>query len=158
MRYILFSIFAVLLISGCGGKCDRFFSGHIISNSAVPVYNEKWYIDKNNPNSKILYGTKGYGAAADKVKHNYIIKYFNYYDCQEVPNDNVYKIIRKGNEKIYFYTMENNEYKQHSDIWEILDKLLIEECFNDGFCKTYKIDGEIYYVEKKYLKPLNDKN
>ncbi|QCD45661.1 hypothetical protein [Campylobacter mucosalis] len=152
MKNILFITFLVLSISGCyTGKCDGFFDNQILSISYTPYYTEKWYIDPNNPNSKMLYGTEGYGASAKKNKHNYIVKYFNYKDCQEVPNEKVYKIIQPEN--VFWYIKENDKYIKKFKIWEELEVALIQECYNDGFCKTYRTEGakQDYFLNKKDL-------
>ncbi|MGG7049268.1 MULTISPECIES: hypothetical protein, partial [unclassified Campylobacter] len=98
MKNTLFIFFITLFFSGCVGKygCNKDFFSDRISVRGYTNIIEEWYIDKNNPNSRILRGrTADYGASVEKKKHNYIIKYFSG-NCQPISKNDLFKIYTIG--------------------------------------------------------------
>ncbi|QCD45660.1 hypothetical protein [Campylobacter mucosalis] len=186
----LYIFFIALFFNGCIGRygCNDGFFSNIASINVMGTYIEEWYIDPNNPNSRMLGGsTADYGASAQKKKHNYIVKYFTL-DCNEITRDNIFRIDSLSDvDRTWLAYDESLKRKKKVDIDEILKEyryerryyyikdqkgnyqidseiksgdnalVAINQCFDDGYCKTHKyLDGKTYYILKKYLTPSDE--
>lgn len=94
-----------------------FFSGCVIDYETNRVkiggtqfYDEKWYINPNIEESKMLgSSTSDYGAAAEKKRDRYIIKYFDY-QGKEIPQKDLKKI--KSSRKFWRSNLTREQYME----------------------------------------------
>ncbi len=138
---------------------------------------ERWYLNSDYDERDIPSGTAFYGAAAQKIKHKFTIKYYvNDYDLydKEIPPENMWKVTphekvddidystsNRYYENIYLY--EKNEYgyvRRKPVRFGFL--MPVQSCDDTGWCKTYNTQDEVkegflydfdrvLYIEKKYL-------
>ncbi len=98
MKYLLIFI-SLFLLTGCYYIDEDFRREPNLVKKAggTIIVLERWYIDRNNKNSKHLgSGTEYYGAAAEKYKDNYIVKWVSQFTGEEIPANDLYKV-KKNN-------------------------------------------------------------
>jgi len=170
-----------LLINGCFSSDVNFMGAdkYIGGGSFV----ERWYINPKYERRDIPKGSAFYGASAQKIKHKFIIKY---YQKTEDGNDDIlmsrkdlWKIKHNGkdwrdqdDEKLFYYIKRHNKYIKRMEVYnkkrrgryDVVNHdeglLAVKECYEDGWCKLYPnvYEKEDIYIYKSILdKPLSDK-
>jgi len=135
-------------------------------------YTERWFINPKYKDFETPKGTAFYGAAAQKIRNKYIIKYYitekDGDDTVEIPAKNMWKVKHNGkdpnkqDDENLFYYVKNNDgsFRRAFAIrYDFREPTLVavEECYKDGWCKLYKIsnytanDGKVYYVKRSIL-------
>jgi len=148
---IILLTFIVLLVGGCssveflGAQKYRDISG---------IYVERWFLQPSE-NFETPKGTAFYGAAAEKVKHHYIVKYY----IAERNGEHMWQVKHNGknygkqdDENLFFYIKTNSGlFKQHK--FSIRDNRLmpIKACYN-SWCELYPTEyPETLYVKQAIL-------
>lgn len=166
-KYILL-IMIVLLFSGCSGVnfmgASKWVGGGL--------YVERWYLNPEYDKKDIPSGTAFYGAAAEKIKNKFTVKYYiqdGKDQTVEIPLKDMWTTKHNGKEDteqddddLFIYAKIDNRYIKGGALDHI--ELAIQECYEDGWCKLY--DGYSYmkkrietnlYVRKSILnKPLTE--
>lgn len=171
MKYIgtLIFVFASTLISSCAN--DLLGASMIIYKFGGSGYVERWYLNPKYNRKDIPTGTAFYGAAAEKSKDKFIVKYYIYDSGKsnvEIPRSDMWIVNHNGkrwseqdDDNLFFYEKIGlNGYKVYvSDrtkkpltIGE--DRLLpVQSCDDEGWCRMYpNSDINELYVKKIILK------
>lgn len=161
----------LLIVQGCSGVNFLGAQKHIGGSD----YIERWF---KNPDyqEEVPEGTAFYGAAAEKVKHRFIIKYYisdGVEDDIEIPNKQMWKVKPSEMDKrekyyldTYFYKKIGHEYVKGINVWKErgVKKVPVQHCNVDGWCKTYistthKFSddykgydiNDVWYIKKEHL-------
>jgi hypothetical protein len=145
---------SLILLTACSGvsflgATKYIYAGH---------YVERWFVNPEYQEA-VPEGTAFYGAAADKIKHRFIIKYYIFdgeNDDVLIPNEKMWGI-KDGKvdelKGVYvdrvFYFKKSTEYEVARNI-RIKRGIPIQSCFDDGWCKTYISDTFVYSDGFKY--------
>lgn len=106
-KNILLSILTILLFNGCAIDYEI----NRVKTGGTQFYEEKWYINPNIKESKMLgSSTSDYGAAAEKKRHLYIIKYFDN-EGKEIPQKDLRKI--KSSRKFWRSYLTKEQYMEN---------------------------------------------
>lgn len=108
MKYLLIFI-SLLLLSGCFYIDEDFRREPDLVRKAggTIIALEWWYKNPNNKNSKSFgSGTESYGAAAEKYKDNYIVKWISQFTEEEIPASDLYKVKKSNKHWKKTYTKE----------------------------------------------------
>jgi hypothetical protein len=114
-------------------------------------YVERWYLNPNYNKSDIPKGTAFYGAAAEKIKNRFTIKYyicdFKIGHTVEIPREDMRKVRRKDYK--YIKTIDNKFIKSTSPGGlYTLPVVPIKKCYANGWCKLYPT----HYNKDLYIK------
>jgi len=129
-------------------------------------YVSRWYLNPKYKDFETPKGTAFYGAAAQKLRNKYIIKYYisdNKGSEIQIPNENMWKV--KHNGKNYteqddddlFYYVKDADGTTRKDSAIGYDEqepvmVAVQKCYKDGWCELYPTsDGDIFYVKRSIL-------
>lgn len=153
MRYI-FIITCLLFLNGCFYMDEDFRREPDLVKKAggTIIALERWYRKPNNKNSKHLGGgTEYYGAAAEKYRDNYIIKWISQFTGEEIPASNLYKVKRSN--KYWRQNQTKEQYmerkKQHyeSNLEHIV---FIDDPMYNEFIVNNPKTGKLKFPTEKY--------
>ena len=127
-------------------------------------YTERWFFNPKYKEFETPKGTAFYGAAAQKIRSKYIVKYYkDRDDTIKIPAKSMWKVKHNGkdsseqDDEDLFYYVKNNDAsfrKAFAIRHDFREPTLVavEESYRDGWCKLYPTyDGNIYYVKKSIL-------
>ena len=118
------------------------------------MFAERWYLNPQYSQTEIPKGTGFYGAAAEKMKHKFIIKYYilndTIPDTTEIPKKDMRKIKRKG--YMYIKTADNKFIKSTfpSGLYP-LPLVPIKKCYANGYCKLYPTHYKELYIKRSSI-------
>lgn len=176
MNYIKATFFIILLISMVG--CANEFMGakKIIYNGFL--YVERWYLNPEYDKRDIPSGTAFYGAAAEKVKDRFTIKYYiddGNKSNIEIPASDMWIIdhngksnYRQDDENLFFYVETDPNVYEKFLTGRAKAPLSISEgrmmpivsCDDNGWCKVYpnSYSNELYVKQIILKEPLKQKS
>jgi len=158
-------LFQIILLSGCVINLEP----NRVKTGGTQFYEERWYINQNIKDSTRLgSSTNDYGAAAEKKKDRYIIKYFSNATGEEIPLKSIYKVkAYKPQYKIgeyidpslyqYLYFKDSiGNYTQYKEIFiepHLSEYTIpVKQCFQDGWCQLYEDwNNKIFYIKESAL-------
>lgn len=163
----------VLLISFITGCSSTEFFGAKKWNRVGGYYVERWF---KNPDKPIdtPEGTAFYGAAANKIKNKFIIKYYiadaDGDSTTQIPTKDIWKVKKGRVDELkryyvdyHFYTKTASGTLKKQEPVPTGIKIPVKECYQNGWCKLYitnsnnnRID-EVFYVKKSILAVPTDK-
>ena len=143
------------LIASCSGT-DFLGAKKYVSNG---YYVERWFKAPDDQYT-VPQGTEFYGAAAEKIKHRFIIKYYikdGVDNIVLIPEDNMWEVKQEGelnkfgNEFVnrFLYKKRSGKYEVNRNIHS-KRKMPIQSCAEDGWCKTYIPDTSVISDGFKY--------
>lgn len=167
MNKLIFCIL-FLTIQGCSGVNFLGAKKHIGGIDYV----ERWFKSPGYQ-EEVPEGTEFYGAAAEKIKHRFIIKYYisdGLEDDIEIDTEKMWKVKPSeldGREihyiNTYFYKKVEGKYVEGINVRKGR-KVPVQDCDVDGWCKTYisTIDKfadefkgydskDVWYIKKEHL-------
>lgn len=169
MKKYFLIISSIFIFSGCFSDVNFMGASKWVGGG---LYVERWYLNPEYDKKEIPSGTAFYGAASEKIKHKFTVKYYiedGKDETVEIPLKDMWSI--KHNEKdgreqdddnLFIYEKISDKYiKGENGIDN--RKMPIQECYSDGWCRLY--DGYDYrkkktltlYVRKSILnKPLSE--
>jgi hypothetical protein len=137
------------------------------------TYVSRWFLNPEYNESDIPSGTAFYGAAANKIKYRFIVKYYAWEDGNNekiIPNNHMWTVNHNGkrfnlqdDDSLFFYRKspsgdyQKYPHKKGSRYMAAIAKesslLPVKKCNLDGWCQLYPTwKGIILYVQKKVLK------
>lgn len=163
----LFSLTVVILLAACSWSPNFMGAEKWIGGN---IYIERWFLNPDKP-TRIPEGTAFYGAAANKIKNRFIIKYYiaeaNGDSTTEIPANDMWKVKHNGkyyteqdDDNLFFYVRDGNNFKKYhvagADCCLTIDeddKLLpIKECYKNGWCELYPTEfRKTLYVKRSIL-------
>lgn len=100
----------ILQFSGCAIDLSIDTEWGLVKTVETGIYTEKWYRNPDIKESKMLgSSTSDYGAAAEKKRHLYIIKYFDN-EGKEIPQKDLRKI--KSSRKFWRPNLTREQYME----------------------------------------------
>jgi hypothetical protein len=173
MKYI--SIILVFSINIITMGCTNEFLG---ANKIIykGYYVERWFLSPEYSKSNIPHGTEFYGAAANKIKSKFIIKYYiNDNENSEViiPESDMWVINHNGkrfnhqdNDNLFYYKKVGpSAYEKYQEkgakgpLALIRNRLVaIKSCDDKGWCKVYPnyYSNDLYVKQAILKKPLSN--
>lgn len=173
MKYL--STIFVILISIITVGCANEFLGAKKIIYKGGFYVERWFLSSDYSESDIPSGTAFYGAAANKIKNRFDIKYYvRDEDNSEliIPKKDMWIVNHNGkrfkiqdNDDLYYYYLESPDvYEKYfnkgaSYPLNVRNGLLIpiKSCDDKGWCKVYPNDysNDLYVKQVILKKPLS---
>lgn len=170
LKIIILAIIISILMNSCAGV--NFLGAQKWISKGT--YVERWYLNPEYNKDEIPNGTAFYGAAANKIKDKFTIKYYiddNNDSLIEIPAKDMWKIFHNGKERrfqtdnnLFYYVKDSNgTFKKEIAIgYSPIEgndgiKAPIKECYPDGWCKLYQsydFNGKLnktLYVKKSIL-------
>lgn len=100
----------IIFLNGCAIDLHIDTERYLVKTVESGFYTARWYINPNIEESKMLgSSTSDYGAAAEKKRNNYIIKYFDY-QGKEIPQKDLKKI--KSSRKFWRSYLTREQYME----------------------------------------------
>lgn len=153
MKYLLIFI-SLFLLTGCYYIDEDFRreSNLVKKAGGTIIVLERWYIDPNNKNSKHLgSGTKYYGAAAEKYKDDYIVKWISQFTGEEIADNDLYKVKRSNKFWRKTYTKEQYMEKKKQNYKNELEHTVFvdDPMYNEFFVHNSKT-GKLIFPTEQY--------
>ena len=171
----LFCFFIVGIFIGCSNPPFMGAKKFIVKGG---MYLERWYLNPEYNSSEVPSGSEFYGAAAEKIKDRFTIKYYIYdgeRSDSEIPKSDMWVVNHNGkgwgkqdDDNFFYYKI--NEFGEYEKFltgnakypFAISDGVLIaiRSCDVAGWCKLYPNSySKELYVRKMILKePLEQKH
>jgi hypothetical protein len=168
---IFIFLIIIILLSACANE----FLGSKKISYVRGFYVERWFLNPEYNKSEIPSGTEFYGAAADRIKHKFIIKYYIRDDSnseKEIPSNNMWELNHNGkranyqddNDLMFYSKISENNYEKFKrkykgkeyDLVIPKDILLpIKECDSTEWCLLYPtIFSKELYIKLSILKSI----
>ncbi|QDE31389.1 hypothetical protein [Shewanella polaris] len=145
---------SLMLLTACSGVSFLGATKYIDTG----YYIERWFVNPEYQ-EEVPEGTAFYGAAADKIKYRYIVKYYIYdgeNDDVLIPSEKMWEVRKSdvdtlGNWYVdrFLYQKNGEDYVVDENYW-VERKVPIQYCSDDGWCKTYISDTFVYSDGFKY--------
>lgn len=149
--------FLSLLIMACSTPAYMNDPGLVKYVNRQGFYVEKWF-KKPDTNFKVPKGTAFYGASANRMKYQFIIKYYtankDYRARIHIPNKNMWKINDENqNDSTYFYVkVADGVFKKHQFTTKGREMIPIKECDKNDWCKLYDTyDSYTLYIKRTII-------
>jgi hypothetical protein len=172
MRKYFLIISSIFIFSGCFSDVNFMGASKWVGGE---IFVERWYLNPEYDKKEIPSGTAFYGAAAEKIKYKFTVKYYlrteNGKDDIPMPLQDLWTIKHNGKERreqdddnLFYYQKFENKYINKKRAFSVDEKIPIQECYADGWCKLYgsrdpseKNWRDDVYVRKSILnKPLSE--
>ena len=148
-----FLVFIMIFSSGCVGLRG-------VKSIESGFYTERWYINPNIEDSKMLgSSTSDYGAAAEKKRDNYIIKYFDY-QGKEIPQEDLKRV--KSSRKIWRSSLSREQYmenKKHALVKDIKIHVFSDDNLSEEELKKARSNGPLIrasWTRAEYIKKAQE--
>jgi hypothetical protein len=145
---------SLVLLTACGSVSFLGATKYVDTN----YYIERWFVNPEYQ-EEVPEGTAFYGAAADKVKYRFVIKYYisdGDSDDVLIPTEKMWGVRKSeldtlGNKYVdrFLYHKSGEGYMANRNFW-INRKAPIQYCLDDGWCKTYISDTYVHSDGFKY--------